>query len=315
MSLQYAKLTSLLNRALNQTGKQTSETEVVYICPFHHAIHNITRKKFGITLDGGAWNCFACGAKGKTFHSLLRKLKSSKKLYDELVSIVGPAKSQSKKKCAFLSPKDLVQLPNEFLSMSIPTKSIEYKNALWYLKKRGVTRDDILRYNIGYCEEGEYKNMVVIPSYDETGGLNFFQARAYYDYMPWHHKLPPASKNIIGFECFINWNEPVTIVEGAFDAASVRKNAIPLFGKLMSDYLVETLIDEEVQRVNVCLDDDALKNSIHLCEYLLRYNVGCHLIKLEGKDPSVLGFEKVNELISNSKKFEFDDLVHLKMSL
>jgi DNA primase len=303
---------------MGQEGKLVSENEITYICKFHIASKNVYRKKFGVLLTTGAFNCFACGAKGNSYHTLFKKLKVSKKLYDELISIVGPPKP--KRKCALVQVKHTkgdVKLPNEFLSMAVPTKSVEYKNALYYLKKRGVTRDDILRYNIGRCEEGEYSKMIIIPSYDSEGCLNFFQARAYYDSMPWHHKLPPVSKDIIGFECFINWNysEGVTLCEGAFDAISIRKNAIPLFGKLMSNKLKEALIENDVKRVNVCLDNDALKNAMDICGWLLKNNIAPHLIKLEGKDPSVLGFNGINDIIKNSENLDFSDRLEMKINI
>jgi len=39
------------------------------------------------------------------------------------------------------------------------------------------------------------------------------------------------------------------------------------------------------------------------------------LIKLTDKDPSLLGFEKINDIINNSKPVEFGDLIRLKMNL
>jgi hypothetical protein len=43
-----------------------------------------------------------------------------------------------------------------------------------------------------------------------------------------------SDKNIIGFENMINWNVPIVLCEGAFDAIAIKRNAIPLFGKNIS---------------------------------------------------------------------------------
>jgi hypothetical protein len=56
---------------------------------------------------------------------------------------------------------------------------ITARHALAYLKKRNVTKQDILKYNIGYCDSGQYNNMIIIPSYDSTGRLNYFTARSF----------------------------------------------------------------------------------------------------------------------------------------
>ncbi|MDP7195147.1 MAG: hypothetical protein QF864_03005, partial [SAR202 cluster bacterium] len=52
-----------------------------------------------------------------------------------------------------------------------------YKNAMMYLQKRGITYEDILKYGMGYCDQGLYTNRVIIPSYKEDGQLNFFVGR------------------------------------------------------------------------------------------------------------------------------------------
>jgi DNA primase len=127
--------------------------------------------------------------------------------------------------------------------------SPEYKNAMYYLKKRGLTRDDIVRYNIGYCEKGEYDGHVIVPSYDADGKLNFFMGRRYYNVervIP--HKKPEVPMNLIGFECFVNYSEPLNLVEGVFDAIAVRVNAIPLFGKYMSAKLKEAIVLNNVKQ-------------------------------------------------------------------
>ena len=111
--------------------------------------------------------------------------------------------------------------------------------------------DDILRYNIGFCGDGEYRNRVVIPSFDKNGDINFFTARAYYEGNYYKYMLPPWPKDIIGFELFVNWNEPITIVESPFNAITIRNNAIPLFGTSMSNALKERIIMSGIPRVNL----------------------------------------------------------------
>jgi DNA primase len=298
-NLKIDKLISLLNRALNQSGKMSTPEEYTCICPFHQAIHSITKKKFGINLEDGNYNCFACGVKGRTFKSLFRKLKVGKKLFDELHSIIGEEKRIYRK----ASLKDninntILELPHNFHPMYIPSKIPQYKHAFLYLIKRGITRDDMLRYNIGYCPDGEYANMVIIPSYDADGNLNFYQGRSYLKDTNYKHKSPSWSKDIIGFESFINWDLPVTLVEGAFDAISVRRNAIPLFGKFLSNTLKNELY--ECDEVNILLDNDALSDAEKLFKELKKEMIidRVKLIKLEsGKDPSEVGFNETNKKI------------------
>lgn len=307
-----SKLISLLNKVLKQDGKQTSDFEVTYVCPFHKAVNNVSRKKFGINLDTAEYNCFACGESGKSFKTLFKKLKVSPSLYKELYGIIGehfkPNYDRPKKE------QDLLKLPDEFLSMAVPTGSLFWKHAFQYLRKRNITRDDILRYNIGYCEEGKYRNRIVVPSYDKDGNLNFFAARDFLNCSYLKYLLPEWSKDIIGFELYVNWNEPITLVEGVFDAISIRRNAIPLFGKLLSPSLKEAIFEYDVYKVNVCLDDDAMKNALEISDYLSKQGIDVNLIKLGGHDPSSLGFQKTMVEINSSKTIEFSDIISMKMN-
>jgi DNA primase len=209
---------------------------------------------------------------------------------------------------------EAVTLPSSFLPLSEPTGTYRCSHALAYLHKRGVTDIDILRYNIGYCEDGEYNNRIIIPSYDADGQLNFFSSRIFYDDAFNPHKGPTASKNIVGFENLINWQNGVTLVEGCFDAISVRRNAIPLFGKIMPDKLKERIIENHVPRINMLLDNDAMRAAIRNSEDLLKLGVKVHLIKLEGKDPSVLGYQRINQIIEDSRPMGYSDLVYFKLS-
>ena len=121
--------------------------------------------------------------------------------------------------------------------------------------------------------------------------------------------------NIVGFESFVNWNEDINLCEGVFDAISIRNNAIPLFGKYISRKLKEKMIINGTPRVNMILDNDALKDGIENCQSVESLGIPVHMIRLDGKDPSVLGFEKTKELIQNSSQFGFDELLAHKLEI
>jgi hypothetical protein len=130
--------------------------------------------------------------------------------------------------------------------------------------------------------------------------------------------LSPWTKDIIGNEVFINWSEPVTLVEGSFDAISVKNNVIPLFGTSMPFSLKLAFVQRGVKRVNIVLDNDALKQAIDIfdrIEDLQVSKIDTHLIRLKDKDPSVLGFEKIDNIIKSSKPLDFLELMKYRMEL
>lgn len=309
------KLIILLNKVLGQIGKSTGDNELTYICPFHVARNNVDRRKFGVSLDG-PWNCFACGESGKSFRTLFKKLKVPSAYYKELYIITGDKfRPEYKRKKTDVT----LRLPDEFLPLYVPSKSILYKHALNYVKKRGITRDDILRYNIGYCEGGVYKNRIVIPSYDKDANLNFFVARDIFGTSYLKYLMPSWSKDIIGFELFINWNEPITIVESVFNAITIRRNSIPLFGKIMSDSLKSAIVENGVTKINVCLDKDAEKDSLEIVDDINKFtnevDIEVHIVELTMKDPNEIGFEKMNELINSAPEADFTYLFKKKINL
>ncbi len=306
-----SKLVSLLNRVLRQEGKHTNESEIMYVCPFHRAINNVSRKKFGIKLDTAEYNCFACGECGKSYKSLFKKLKAEPSSYKELYSIIGESFKPERRRV--INPADELRLPDEFKSLSIPSNSFQYKHALRYVRSRNITRDDILRYNIGYCEDGLYRNRIIVPSYDSAGIVNFFSARDFTGNASFKYLLPKWSKDIIGFELFIDWEYPITLVEGSMDAISIRNNVIPLFGKSMSNSLKEAIFDNDVSHVNICLDSDAMKNSIQIHTYLSSHSVSSSIIEMDKKDPSELGFNKISKIIRESDNMDFSKLFALKL--
>ena len=101
-----------------------------------------------------------------------------------------------------------------------------------------------MKYQIGYCEVGPYKGMVIIPSYDDAGRLNFFSGRSFYSDSVMKHKNPIASKNIIPLELFVSWDFPIILCEGMFDAIAIKRNAIPLLGISISNKLMQKIIEK-----------------------------------------------------------------------
>ena len=157
--------------------------------------------------------------------------------------------------------------------------------------------------------------MVIIPSYDKEGILNYFVGRSYYD-TTFKHKNPKVSKDIIGLELLINWNKSINICEGVFDAMTIGENTIPIFGKFLPKKLKLKIKEKNVKKVNIILDNDARKEALELCEYLMAENIDVRLVDVpENSDPNEMGKEKIKNLIKNTPPLDFAKIVEIKFGI
>lgn len=299
------QIVSILDVALGQS-KQFANNEFYYFCPFCHHY----KPKFAVNVDKRMWQCWKCGTRGGNLVVLLRRIGAPKDQIHQLRTLLQEYEPKQKS-----TDTPSLVLPFEYKPFHIPLKTLEYRHALHYVLQRGVTPFDILRYQIGFCDEGEFRGRIIVPSFDADGALNFFAGRAYYEPSSAPHKLPGVSKNVVGFEFHVNWDYPIVLIEGAFDAIAVKRNAIPLFGKTPSKKLQEKIIREGVSDVYLALDNDALKESLVMAERFMNQGINVYLVEMQGKDPSELGFMQTQHLIKNARKITFQILVALKLSL
>ncbi len=302
-------LVNLVNSVLGDT-KRTARGNQSYHCPFcnHHKQKlevNFTENKRGYN----PWHCWVCGKKGKTIKVLFKLVKASPDKFLELSKLV---KSENEVEEVIVSTK--VELPKEYKPI-LGNKDFTSKRAFSYLKSRNVTKDDIRKYNIGYCDFGRYKDMVIIPSYDKDGILNYFSSRSFDKNEYIKYRNPECSRNIIPFELFINWDSPLVLCEGPFDAMAIKRNAIPLFGKNLQSKLLEKIATSKVKKIYIALDTDAIKHALKHCEYLINQGKEVYLVELEGKDPSEMGFTQFTNLIQNTFPLTEYDIMEKKLSL
>jgi len=304
------KVIQILDSVLG-AGKDLKENERVHYCPFcHHA-----KMKMNVNVETGKFHCWVCDAKGTRIYSLLKQLNVEGNVLHKITEIYG---NDYITIASDNEPKIELRLPVEFVSLTKIDNSFNpiYKRAMFYLKKRGITPEDIIKYNIGYCKTGLYAGRLIIPSYDEHGTLNYFIARTVFDNEDYKYKNPPVSKDIVALGNQINWNSDVVISEGIFDAMAIKRNVIPIFGKYLSKQLQEKIIMENPPNIIVCLDNDAIDGSIKIIEFLLKHNINVKFVNLpKNSDPSEVGFSNITKLIRDAKHIDFSSLISLKIGL
>ena len=306
------KLLQLLESVLGK-GKQTSGDNIAFFSPFTSHYKPKLEININTNSDGqNPWHCWISDKKGRSIHSLFKQLKLSKDKFEKLNKIIE--RSKYRNTASIKETEEVIQLPDEYKPLWLKQNTPDYRNAMHYLKTRGITLFDIIRYRIGYAESGAYSGKIIIPSYDSTGQLNYFVSRAFYKNDPYKHKNPKISKDIIGFEMLINWNEPIILCEGAFDAITIKRNAIPLFGKIINPTLQIKIIEEHVKDIYICLDQDAFKNAMDIAKTFMAEGLNVYFIKLETEDPNELGYKKITEKIQDTYKFSFEEMMTLEIN-
>lgn len=192
-------------------------------------------------------------------------------------------------------------LPEGYMPLNKERPSTLYKLALDYvINERKISVSQIDKYKIGYTETGPRKFRIILPSFNSNNRINYFEARAYLkgSKMPYFKPdspkttakgtLPaslscpgPDKEDIIFNEKFINWDLPVYLVEGVFDALRIP-NSIPMLGKVPSELLLNKLIKNKCT-VIVCLDSDAIKDGINIYKTLYSLGLNVFFIDLKGK--------------------------------
>ncbi len=261
-----------------------SNDEYLFSCPKcnHH------KKKMSINIDKGVYKCWVCDYSGLKLSSLIKRYGDRTHYnqwteLDEVVDLSSFDDLFAPEEESSLASRRSVSLPADFFSLTKKLNNVEYRKAINYLKSRNIDYNDIVRWRIGFCRTGEYEGRVCIPSFDERGDLSYFIARSYKNKFP-KYKNPPVDRNIVFNELYIDWTEPVIIVEGVFDAI-VAGNALPLLGSpLLERSETFKKIVTKSPTIYMALDSDASKKEMSIIKLLLQYDLNIYKIDTTGYD-------------------------------
>lgn len=253
-------ITELLTEVLGETKKSyKGRLQLSFNCPICDDGRN--KGNFEVNIEKSVYHCWSCGDSEDT-HGPLGKLfdkfgtKKQKKLY----LLVRPEERIDK-----IDKVVKLRLPQGFTKIK-DTNPIypPHKEAINYLKSRGISDDIIEKYNIGLTMTGDYSGRIIIPSYDKDEELNYFIARSWSPNSKLKYKNPQTYKDKIIFnEYLIDWDKDIIICEGVFDSLFLP-NSIPMLGKHLSDLLFTTLYEKSTANIIICLDSDAWSNSVKL---------------------------------------------------
>tara|TARA_B100001113_G_C21088612_1_gene613282 strand:- start:446 stop:1369 length:924 start_codon:yes stop_codon:yes gene_type:complete len=307
--MDYTFLLASIENILGKSHKKARDNYAFH-CPFC----NHRKPKLEINMHTNEegqnpWECWVCQTRGRTIRSLLYQLKTPKEEAQNILKYLPKGAQIQFKQLS------IVELPKEYQPLySASQTSIVANLVKKYLYERGLSTNDFIKYGIGYCTSGEYGGRVIIPSYSESNSLNYFIARTY-DGNYYKYKNPEVSKDVIFFENFINWNAPIILCEGVFDAMAIKRNAIPILGKSISTTLYKKIITSSVKDIYVALDSDAKSRAVEIGEQFLNQGKRVFIVNLPDKDPSEMGFEAFTKHIQTAEELNISSLMMHKLDL
>jgi DNA primase len=287
--------------------------ELNFLCPFPKC--NKRKKKLAVNKDSGNWHCWSCERKGIEPDYLVARFGSVEhiRIWGELTKRIDFSILQD-----FLFPsnkneetKNQFELPKEFISL-VGNHSLSSLAARNYLENRNVLEKDICLWKIGYCQTGRYANRIVFPSFDVEGNLNYFTTRSYIDSERKYDNPSAEKKEIIFNELLIDFDKPVDLVEGPFDALIAGDNAIPLLGSfLRPDFKLLKRIVERKTMLYLALDPDAKKKEKAIIKLLKELGIQMKKVEISPfQDVGSMSKEEYQIRRNNAKPIKEDSLLH-----
>jgi len=284
------KALPILRKTLG-TYWQTSKNEFYFNCPAckHH------KPKFAVNISKNVFHCWVCDYRGRSIRRIIRRFGSFLELqkWDQITDREDISRfSELFSDKEVIQPPPAVDIPKEFVSLANKKLPLSANRAIRYLSERGIGRQQIQRWKIGFCYDGQYGGRIVVPSFGMDGNANYFVARSFVGHNM-KYRNPPSCKNMVLNELFVNWNQDLVLVEGVFDAIKAG-NSVPILGSsLHTDSKLLRKIVKNDTPCYIALDPDAAEKERRIIQTLLRYDVELYKIDVSGyEDVGAMSYEE-----------------------
>jgi DNA primase len=299
---------SLIKSIFGEGVVSSNGRDVAVYCPVCRKNSKVKKKrKLSICIDTGVYHCWVCEAKGKNIARFVQNNFPNFKSVDKVVKTFN---CKFKEKESKKEEKNIF-LPEDF-KLVATSDSITARRIKKYLKKRGMSEEDLFKFKVGYSFEASFNNRIIFPSLDNNLDLNFYLTRVWDDTSFLSYKNCDASKKEVIFnEYHVDWNKPVVLVEGLFDSVKAGENSIPILGSWIdSSYRVFAEIVKNKTPVILCLDPDAKHKEIKIAKNLSSYGIEVKITQNIDKDMGDMSKEEAKRVINNAK--HFDNMIRVR---
>ena len=243
-----------IRRVLNGAGVDIEAefgNDFIIYCPYH----NNSRTPAGeVAKDSGLFFCFGCQTTknleefimfttGRTYFETARYIKS-KETENNIEKIVNKA---------MYAPPDFVQY-DEVLIKRLNNQALESPRAVRYFEGRSITKESMLKFNLGYSEK---QDSVTIPMQSPDGMTIGFVARTVEGKEFKNTPGLPKSKILFNLHR-IKSSSIVYVVESSFDAIRLDQVGFPAVATLGANVSISQvrLLEKYFSNIVLVADND-----------------------------------------------------------
>lgn len=294
--------------------------ELVGLCPFHKE----KRGSFHASITKNAWQCFGCKRKGNILDFVAAKEGVGIRQAGLMIQgwfetgVKKPAKAIPKVSETQGGFSESADSTDQRAVQDNPPLTFELKNLdtrhTYLLKDRGLKKETIELFGLGYCSRGLMKGRIAIPVYNEKGELVAYAGR-------WPGEPPTGTEKYLlpsGFaKSHVVFNlrqaqglakdNGLILVEGFFDVFWLHQcgfpQAVALMGSSLSEWQRELLLASLGPRGRIMLmldNDEAGRQCETQCLEQLSTGVFIKLVRLpvSRQQPDNLTEPEIRQLLT-----------------
>lgn len=269
-----------------------------------------SKKKLAIRTTDDANHCWVCGWKARSLAPLLRKYGTQEHIdaYRQMLGYGG----KSSLITAEVEKAQKVQLPKDFRLLTLANEMDPDVKAAWrYVYSRGLFDKDAWYFKFGISDEPRWKRRVIMPSFDASGELNYFVARAIDKDRKPKYDNPDVDKNPVVFnEINLDWTKRMTLCEGPFDMVKCPENSTALLGSDLDErHEIFNKILLHNTPVALALDGDMWnKKTPKIVKKLQEYDIDVVVVDVRPwGDPGSMSKAEFEKALSEAKPLYWED--------
>ena len=244
-------------------------------------------------------HCFGCGATGNIFTLLKYKGITGADAYKYLFNYATSSLTEEdlkKNLDNFITGREKVKQDEtiKYGNIELPMHRVIEHN--FYLEKRGITKEDILKWKMAIVTANEYLGWILVPIYQNGVLRNYFLRSTFgmgklYGKYPRHDLLP-------GIDFATDIEKPLYVVEGIFDAIAIRHAGYQAVATLSNKLLPAQLaILKKYKTIVLVPDNDKMGHELVKSAASLIYSTELLVCKLPSnkKDASDCTVQEIIE--------------------